>query len=386
MHAAFLLGQLAEQVEAVSGKAVPSLLERAASLVNRPAITLDELRSVGARLQEIENHRGIMARVTGAFSLINLIWLLSILGIAVSIGPSIVHALRPLREYLLRAARYLFTNLIEPVAVRCHCWGLFEAAAWLVTSALLVDASRVFHPDSGVYVAATSASLALGPCFGYSFALWATKLKRGDKETLCSLVGAWACATLVPLALVYDSTLLAYLATFAAYGALGFSVTCHGLCWCVGFRSERAVERVTATSTLLLLCHMALRECCGNRVVGPFDSPLSVVGSLTLYLALLILSSLYYDRRKQRYAQLNALTAAALMLGAGAGWVCGALGLANTATTFTCLWILEKYTEVHMEAKWNGWVLLLLLSLCAYKGALHLHANPAFVASIFGTE
>ena len=87
------------------------------------------------------------------------------------------------------------------------------------TAALLVDGARVFHPDAGVFVAATAAALALGPCFGYSLALWARKLKRGDREALCSLVGAWACATLVPLALGYGSTLFAYLATFAACAA-----------------------------------------------------------------------------------------------------------------------------------------------------------------------
>jgi len=363
---------------------VAPLLQSAASLLGRPSIDLEELRGVGARLLEIENHVGLLPRVMGAFSLINLVWLLSILGIAVSIGPSIVHALRPLREQLLRTARWLFNHVIEPVAVRCHCWGVFEAAAWLGTACVLLDAARVFHSDSGMYVAATSAALALGPCFGYSFGLWAARLKGGDREALCSLVSGWACITLVPLALAYSSTLLAYLATVAAYSALGFSVTCHGLCWCIGFRSQRAIERVTATSALLVLSHLGVRECLGRSVLGAFDSPLSVVGSLTLYLALLILSSLYYDRRAKRYAQLNALAAAALLLGAGAGWVCGAAGLANTACTFTALWVMEKYAELHMEARWNGWVLLLLMSLCAYKGALWLHANPAFVASMFG--
>lgn len=406
-HAAFVLGGLAQAVEAAMAaaaaadnhtqvrigdavpEAVPLLLERAALLVDRPSISLDELRAVGARLEELEGHRGLIARVGGAFSFINLLWLLSIVGIAVSLGPSIVHALRPLREQLLRAARWLFNHVIEPVVVRLHVHGVFEAAGWLLAAALLLDASSVFHPEAALYVAATSAALALGPCYGYSFALWASKLKGGDREALCSLVGAWACATLTPLALAHHSALLAYLATFAAYGALGFSVTCRGLCWCIGFRSDRAVERVGATSTLLLVAHLALREARGREALGPFDSPLSVVGALTLYLALLIVSSLYYERdrhgMKGRYAALNLATSAALFLGVGAGGVCGVPGLANTAVTFTVLWLVEKYAELHLEAQWNGWVLLLLISLIAYKGALWLHNHPAFVASMFGS-
>ena len=60
-------------------------------------------------------------------------------------------------------------------------------------------------------------------------------------------------------------------------------------------------------------------------------------------------------------------------------------GLANTAVTFTVLWLVEKYAELHLEAQWNGWVLLLLVSLIAYKGALWLHNHPVFVASMFGS-
>ena len=58
-------------------------------------------------------------------------------------------------------------------------------------------------------------------------------------------------------------------------------------------------------------------------------------------------------------------------------------GLANTATTFLVLWMLEKYCEIHFELKLNIWVLILLLSGVMYKLALWLHANPAFVASLF---
>ena len=65
--------------------------------------------------------------------------------------------------------------------------------------------------------------------------------------------------------------------------------------------------------------------------------------------------------------------------------MCGAPGLANTAVTFTALWLMEKYCELHMELRWNGWLLLLLTSLGAYKSALWLHANPSFVASMFGS-
>ena len=128
-----------------------------------------------------------------------------------------------------------------------------------------------------------------------------------------------------------------------------------------------------------------------------FASPVAVVGALTLYLALLITSSLYYrperrgardscNRFNHRYAARNALMLISLLLGVGAGALIGAPGLTNTAIVFLYLFGLEKYSEVHLEAEWNGWVLVLVTSLLAYKGSLWAHDNPAFVASLFGGD
>ena len=88
----------------------------------------------------------------------------------------------------------------------------------------------------------------------------------------------------------------------------------------------------------------------------------------------------------QRSAPLQTMLYTCVLLGAAGGWVCGVPGLANTATTFTVLWLVEKYAELHLEARWNGWFLLLFLSLSAYKGALWMHDHPAFVASMFGSS
>ena len=61
----------------------------------------------------------------------------------------------------------------------------------------------------------------------------------------------------------------------------------------------------------------------------------------------------------------------------------GLLGMANTTTTFFVLWCLEKYSDFHLDQRWNGWVLLLLLSLAAWRGSLWLHAHPGHIVSMF---
>lgn len=60
------------------------------------------------------------------------------------------------------------------------------------------------------------------------------------------------------------------------------------------------------------------------------------------------------------------------------------IGMANVATTFTALYILDKYAEWHFfQCRGNAWILLLLVSVAVWQGSLYLHNNPAFVASLF---
>ena len=76
---------------------------------------------------------------------------------------------------------------------------------------------------------------------------------------------------------------------------------------------------------------------------------------------------------------------AAMVAGLAAGAVSAGpvRGLGNTAATFAVLWGMEKYCELHKEARWNGWVLVLILSLVTYRASLWLHDNPEFVAAMF---
>ena len=57
------------------------------------------------------------------------------------------------------------------------------------------------------------------------------------------------------------------------------------------------------------------------------------------------------------------------------------MGLRNVSITFFVLYVLEKYVELHQELRWNGWVLILLISTAMYKAALWLHRNPVFVVN-----
>ena len=128
-------------------------------------------------------------------------------------------------------------------------------------------------------------------------------------------------------------------------------------------------------------------------VLTPFGSAISVFGTIMLFLSLLIISSQHYDHHPTgrltsngRWWYSNALMLTLLLLLNAAGHTFGLVGMANTATTFAVLWIVEKYGEFHLENAWNGWVLLLMLSVAAWRGSLYLHAHPGYIVSMFSME
>lgn len=142
-----------------------------------------------------------------------------------------------------------------------------------------------------------------------------------------------------------------------------------------------AATAATVLSVYSIACIMQVDP----AIVAPFQSPVSVLGSVNLFLCLLIMSSYYYERTRGGgdYLRRNGTFLAAAMAAMYVGQVFGLTGMANTATTFFVLWVLEKYSELHFENNWNMWVFVLLSSGVMYKSALWLHANPAFVVSLF---
>ena len=224
----------------------------------------------------------------------NLCRLLALLGIAVSIGPSIYHVLKPLRDLIMRISRFLLEEVIIPIVARLHRWGVFEAGVWAVSIALMLD-STAFGPDSSVFVALTSISIA-APALAYSAFVNAASIKPrpwNDRRSFSRIINAYAAATLAPLAVFHQSVMVGYFTVIAVYGLLGFSVACSGLyafvachpslrpslwrgqrsehqclhhrCYCIGFDGEESIYRVSITSLLLLAGMRAPWTQCTHR-------------------------------------------------------------------------------------------------------------------------
>ena len=385
---AFQLGDLSARYFAGRD---PELLAQAAALLSRDRpLSEQEIGGVLAHLRELEQRVGLVTRVRGFFTFINTLWLMAILGIAVSIGPSLMVLLRPLREWLRRCAKWAFQNIVQPLVRRLHDWGVLEGGAWALCGGLVVQAQQHAAEEVALYIASTGLALA-GPALAYSTFCHGGKLQGGSPSALHRMVSTWTAFTAAALAMAHGSTFLGYVAVVALYAAIGFHVVAYGLCLAIGFEDDSAMEACAVTSFMLLTGVGALRFL--NTSFGwaaslePFRSAVSVFGSVILFLALLIMSSRFYRRarygHRSYYGFVNVLTLVLLLGFMAVGLVGGLAGMANTATVFLVLWLVEKYADFHVELDWNVWVLVLVLSVAAWRGALWLHSRPQFVASLF---
>jgi len=362
------------------------------SQISNVSLTESDLQLMLQRLINEESRVSLTYRVASMFSFINFIWLLSIIGITVSIGPSLWVILRPIRHLLETLAKRLLEHVLIPLAVRCHEWGLFELLLWGVSVMILIDSYRFYGIDAGLYVSLTSVGVG---CLGlaYSALRHSKGQAKGDRNILYNL---YAVLTLLPLALIFHSQLIAFAVVTSLYYLLGFSVVCGGLCWFIGFEKEETMARAASCSALILTLLVVVRlnvdsDSIYNEALEPFRAPLSIYGSIVLDIALLIIShpSTSVDLRRhkvdlRRILWLNALMIAALMFQLFFGTAVGLPGMHNTACVFGILWVTMHYSRFHFEVlHLNAWVFILIASMATWRSALWLHANPDFVVKCF---
>lgn len=365
-------------------------------------LTENDLMSTLQRLESEENHISLLARVTSVFTIVNLMWLVSIVGIGISILPSILTILKPFKLAIVRLCKKVYYKIVEPICRMLHEQCVLEFFAWMVVCQVLIDAYKYYGADAGLYIAITSIMLAV-TSMSYSTLLHAASFKHQNNRS--DLVYArWGAVTLFPVAIIYQSSLLGYIAVALLYHLIGFSFFCHGMCYYIGFDSNDALERCTISSAFLLIIMFCIKYAIGrsndvtpfetfeNYLLVPFESAVSVLGCIVLYTGLLIMSSKSYkrsryDRRNKcwipspaGYIFRNIMMAVSLSFGFFFGMMLDLSGMYNTACVFGVLWVVYHYSYFHlMERKWDGWILVLIISLIMWRLALWLHLHPNFI-------
>jgi hypothetical protein len=135
------------------------ILKEASSLAGRP-ISLNELHAIGVTIAEMEKEQGLVQRVKGLFSFINLVWLLSIGGIMLAIGPVLFIIAAP----VVRMLAHIFTDVIIPILIALQ--PLYEVLAYLLCFFFVLSGLR-FPTDTGFYISLTGC-IGLLPSFSYT--------------------------------------------------------------------------------------------------------------------------------------------------------------------------------------------------------------------------
>ena len=331
-------------------------------------------------------------KVFGFFKFVNLLWLLSIIGISISIGPSIWVITEPIRGSLHLVLIWFWNHVIIP----CHNHSILEMLFYFICADFIFESYK-FKKESGFYIAFTGIALAI-PAYGYTIGLHSpfrvSIFLLGNSEYVLNCF--WVCSFLLPVALHYKSSLLAWINTVIFYHCMGFTFVCRGLCYIIGFESQFELERTIISSLILIIIFVTLKLTkISNLFIETFQKPMITFGSIMLFFSLLIFSSQFNNYQYHRFGSDLAylmhafiirqiIFIVALISGLVIGNIWNIKGLTNTAIVFLVLFLMEKYNEAHLlDFNGNLWILLLINSVFLYRSALFLHRNSDFVVAMF---
>mmetsp|Transcript_41468 Transcript_41468/g.72829 ORF Transcript_41468/g.72829 Transcript_41468/m.72829 type:complete len:449 (-) Transcript_41468:92-1438(-) len=357
------------------------LLQRAADVVKvSEPLTAAQMARMRQLLVELDAQKSIVDRVAGFFSFVNVIWMISIIGVLATIGPCIAYLVGP---FLLRCMESLYRHVLRPVAIFLHSWGVFEVAAYTLAFAFSAQGCRysMAQAQPAMMVALTG-GLAFMPCWMYSTGLHVTG--SGSKDKFFMLSCGLLVLELVPLALIHKSSLIGFLAVLALYGCLGFVFAAFGFGFLIGFDSRNAVLRCVLASVCLVLGFTSCRILgLDPAYIQPFALGAMCLGNNMYFLAMLILTSEWRCTTRE-YVWRQSAMIASLLLALFVGFVYVIPAMSNTATTFMVLWLMEK----ELEIRWGGFgiVIIFLNFVALYFAALYLHTHPEHIVAMFDAK
>mmetsp|Transcript_26806 Transcript_26806/g.43071 ORF Transcript_26806/g.43071 Transcript_26806/m.43071 type:complete len:520 (+) Transcript_26806:230-1789(+) len=422
----FELGEIFSDISREdSAEIIEPLLLKAARILGRESIGLAEFMQIkenlakepdGMKLVSSSPSSLLLRRARGAFSIVNAMWLLSIIGIATSLGPSVYWMLIPLRKMLLAALRGFqeaLEYLINKVLVPMHKFGVFEVLSWAAASFFLVEANRFREKENqspvAGFIALTGLAVAL-PSLAYSTSLHLKAgkglLKTGTDRMLQLLRKVWFLGTTIPLAMSTQNSLLGTGAVLAAFNMIGFNAWAGDCCYALGFESKSGLVRSNIAAHLVLGAMIAAKWLGSERVVAmlePFRGGVSIFGTLTLFISQLITSSTEYvewegekaasrsngggSNVAVRYVARQIAMLASLAAGVFFSSRLDLEALGNTTRTFGVIYLWTKFSEFCRATSIPVAINMLLTSVGLWKASHWFHRkaaqDPGFVKKWF---
>jgi len=375
-HEAYELGVWSTLL--VNDENVTEILSRANKKYGRD-ISKEDILQAETCILEMQNDEGIVTTFYGFFSFINFIWIVSIFGIVIVMGPFLSFVLSPVVKHII-----VFWNAtILPVLMVIEQNGGFVFLAFSFCFWLEVHGYR-YPKDTGFYVTLTGSLLAAPSWF---YAATKAESKNSSAKAFQMLTCIFLLLIWSPMAILYNSTLVGFLSVASGYHAAGFSVICTGLCWCIGFDSKKSLQRVVALSFIVIIYSISMKYMgwSRNSAFSPFATALNVFGSLTYFLGLLITSSrFYFYNDRNMYIKSNGLFVGSAMIILGFAFTLNITSLRNTVLTFMCIYLGEKVAELDIWRK-TSWIYvgLMFFFVSLWRISLFLHSNPGHVVSMF---
>jgi len=365
-------------------------------------VLLSEMVDLPVNLKKQDEKRSLKDRVLGFFTFVNVIWCVSIVGIASLLIP---FSILVFGEELRKALSFIWEQ-IYPVLNFLHQKGIFEILSWCVSTLFISDGLAatphklgesldILRRSSGFYYMLTGlAGVFLSLQYSEVLFLKPSTRKIELFKSFYKFVG------LLPLMAHFQSKILAFILVGLFYSLIGFFICVVPGVTTIGFDSEDSMLRCIFSSSIILFILVGLRVMqtyemsfsphVTNTILNflsPALMPASIIGTFTLDLAFLILSSWNpsssskngFRLRDISFFTRNFVALCVYLLGVLGGSVFKVSGLVNTSIVFLIFWCLEKFYS------WTQNLILIMFPffIGLYFLSMWIHKNPGKVVKMF---
>ena len=382
MSEAFQLGQLYEKASnlAPTGEKMVELLQQTANISGRATVKLAELLALPDSIKLADDNRGPVSRILGLFSIVNAIWLVSILGLTVTVGPFLWILARPIRRILVK----LWSDVIIPTLIKCR--RVFEYVFYAISVYLIVESARYANTDAYSMVGTMTGLTGVCALFlSWAYTTFLNSTGGGNPETWWGLSTAIVGSAAIPVAYLHHSTLIGYVAVAALLQCLGVSGCSSGLCVFIGFDSESQVLRTAGASLWLTLFNASLRALnIKNEWLHPLQPAVGVIGTTVYFLALLIFTfeRYWYRNRFSNFVR-ELIYVSNIAAYYFVGEFLGMPGTVNVARVYGALWAFTKFCE-HTPKNSSALIVSTFVGFgILYAMSLQLSRHPEYITALF---
>ncbi|KAI8621447.1 hypothetical protein BC830DRAFT_1163677 [Chytriomyces sp. MP71] len=403
---ALVLGRVLEVVsrlDSLPDSEVAKALATASEIAGR-LISVQDILHLPATLAELDAGTSVMDVLLSFFSLVNLMWIVSIFGLFMTAQYALSILLAPIASTLASLWElYLYPALLV-------CQPAYEPLIYVMSVVVAIEAAR--HQVSTFTASGAMIGLSAWAVFWLGLSYTAhlelkPMLNMDPKPTVeetwnetrrvyikASLLASFVAAS---LAIQHQSPFMGFMAVISLLHSMGFSAFAMPLCIFIGFGSESETLRCLAVSGFLTLVNMSLQvtRLTSHEWVAPFQPALSIMGTSVFLLAMNIATILLpysHDRANKKspaeifmiFLRYMAVYFSLTIFCVIAGTLLGLDGMANVGKVYAAIFFLTLFCCV--KPKDAGLVSFWWFALfCILYGvSMTLSANPQYLYALVG--